>query len=639
MGFEIGRLVGNQTIGRRVRFIEAVSREGDDQVPELLRDLLRNSITDSARDVVRVKPGDDLFLLLADSLDTFVGFAQLDVPHAVQNPHHLFLIDHHSVGLFQNRVDRGVHFSRWLATMLHIDVFHHHPAFQRTRSIECRRGNNVGEAVGTHLRQQVPHPAGLQLKDPLRLSSLQQSKRAGIREIILDDFQIKVRVATLNVLDGLIKDRQISQTQKVHFQQTDLFNRRPVPLRDNVFLAGNCLQRKYGIQRHVGNHHTGSMRAGTACQPLNRNGEIQQLSSHRIGVVRRFQVGTFLQRVLQTNIQRFRNHLGQLVDTVERHIQCPANVPDRILRLQRSIGANLCNVALTVFLLCIVNHHLPTITTEVDVDIRRLVTTGIQKSLKQQIVLQRTDVPQSQQVRHNRTTRRTSRTAGNAVPPRKLHKVPDNQKVAGITLRLNHTQFVVKALPVRFRQLVPVPLVHPITTQIPQILNVRFLIRWTKHRVQLAFPQLHVNAIGDFLRTGNGVFQTRKSRIHLIRRTHMQTVMLHLHTFFVIDGRASIHAQHDVLNLGVRLSQIVRVVGGNQRQTHTIGQIHRQLQTLTLNLKAGVLYFHVKAVAEDSHIPLSQLACLIPIVSQQQARQFRGRAARQTDNAFAALFQ
>ena len=84
-----------------------------------------------------MEAGNHLFLFFADGLDAFVGFAQLDVAHSVQNPHHLFLVDHHSVGLFQYSIDGWMHFARRFATVFYIHVLHHHSAFQRTRAIEC----------------------------------------------------------------------------------------------------------------------------------------------------------------------------------------------------------------------------------------------------------------------------------------------------------------------------------------------------------------------------------------------------------------------------------------------------------------------------------------------------------------------
>ena len=102
----------------------------------------------------------------------------------------------------------------------------------------------------------------------------------------------------------------------------------------------------------------------------------------------------------------------------------------------------------------------------------------------------------------------------------------------------------------------------------------------------------------------------------------MQSVVLHLHAFFIVDGGACVHAEHHILHFGVGLCQVVGIVGGDQRQTHFRGQIDRHFHALTLNLKAGILNLQVEAIAEDPHIPFHQPFCVVLVVCQQQSGQF-----------------
>ena len=426
---------------------------------------------------------------------------------------------------------------------------------------------------------------------------------------------------TFDVLHGFVEDREVSQAQKVHLQQADLFDSRSVPLRDDVFLAGDCLQRQHGIQRHVGNHHSGRVCSGTACQTFDRDGEVQQFAGD--GVVRPggFQVGTFLQCILQANVERVGHHSRQLVDSRQRHIQSSPDIANGVFGLQSTVGPDLRNVPLTVLLLGVVDDHLPPVTAEVDIDIGRLVSAGIEKAFEEQVVLQRADVTQSQQISHDCSARGTSGAARNAIAAGKLDKVPDDQEVTGVTLRFDHTQFIIQPLPVSLRQFLAITLVHAFTAQITEVLNVRATLGRSIHRVQLALTQLHVDSIGNLLRSGDGVFQSDESRVHFFGRADVQSVMLHLHAFFVVDGSASIDAEHHVLNFGISLSQIVGVVGGNQRQPHLCGQIHRHFHTLTLNLEAGILDFQIEAVAEDPHVPFHQTFCVVLTVRQQQPGQ------------------
>jgi hypothetical protein len=65
--------------------------------------------------------------------------------------------------------------------------------------------------------------------------------------------------------------------------------------------------------------------------------------------------------------------------------------------LERAERADLSNVAFAVFLLRIVDHHLPSIAAEVDVDIWRFGSAGVQKAFEQQVVFQRTNIAETQQ--------------------------------------------------------------------------------------------------------------------------------------------------------------------------------------------------------------------------------------------------
>ena len=85
---------------------------------------------------------------------------------------------------------------------------------------------------------------------------------------------------------------------------------------------------------------------------------------------------------------------------------------------------------------------------------------------------QRTDIAQSQQKSHNRATCRTTSTAGNVMPPGKLHKVPYDQEVAGIPLILNDTQLVFETFPVSICQLLAVAFMHQVIAELTQVVDV-----------------------------------------------------------------------------------------------------------------------------------------------------------------------
>ena len=103
-----------------------------------------------AVDELLAELGDDRQLLLADRLDARVGVGQLDAAQPVEDPHHLLLVDHHAVGLFQDFLHHGVRVLGLLAAVLDLDVVVDHAAFQRAGAVQGVGGDDVAEVVGLH---------------------------------------------------------------------------------------------------------------------------------------------------------------------------------------------------------------------------------------------------------------------------------------------------------------------------------------------------------------------------------------------------------------------------------------------------------------------------------------------------------
>ncbi len=114
------------------------------------------------------------------------------------------------MGLFQNFVHDRVNLVWFFPTVLHLDVFHDHAAFQRARSVQSRRRDDVFELVRFHLRQQVADTAGLELEDPLRLASLQQREGLGVCEVLLHANATELWIRLLHVVDGFVEDCQVA---------------------------------------------------------------------------------------------------------------------------------------------------------------------------------------------------------------------------------------------------------------------------------------------------------------------------------------------------------------------------------------------------------------------------------------------
>ncbi len=246
--------------------------------------------------------GDDRQLLLADRLDAGVGVGQLDPAQAVQDPHHLLLVDHHAVGLFQDLLHHRMLVLGRLAAVLDLDVVVDHAAFERPGAIEGVGGDDVAEVVGLHPLQEVADAAAFQLEHALGLAAAQQI----VRRLIVEREGVGIDLLAGGLLDqphDLGEDRQVAQAEEVHLQQPGLLDVGHRPLGDDFLLALHVLQGEVLDQRPIGDHHGRGVGADVAGQALDLLGQVQQLADLGVGVVDLLQVVALLDRLFERDVQ------------------------------------------------------------------------------------------------------------------------------------------------------------------------------------------------------------------------------------------------------------------------------------------------------------------------------------------------
>ena len=236
---------------------------------------------------------------------------------------------------------------QFFAAVFHVHVGHDHAAFQGAGSVQGRRGDDVGELVGLHLRQQVAHSARLKLENPFGLTALQQCERGLVLELLPFDEVggIDLNPAMLfDVLDRLVEDRQVAEAEEVHLQQSGLLDRRAFPLRDDVGLAGDRLQRDVLRDRFIRHHDARRVRSRTPREALNLFGQIEDLFDLRIGLIQRLEFRALLDRFIERDVQRLGDHLRDDIHILRRDGEGACDIADRRLGLQRPERANLRDV-------------------------------------------------------------------------------------------------------------------------------------------------------------------------------------------------------------------------------------------------------------------------------------------------------
>ena len=121
-----------------------------------------------------------------------------------------------------------------------------------------------------------------------------------------------------------------------------------------------------------------------------------------IALVGLLQRRRFLDRILQLDVQRGRNHLGDAIDVGIWHVHGAAHVLDGGFCGHGAEGDDLRDVLAAVFAGHVVDDFAAAIHAEVDIDIRQGNALGIQEALEDQFVLQRIQIGDSQRVRNQR---------------------------------------------------------------------------------------------------------------------------------------------------------------------------------------------------------------------------------------------
>ena len=103
--------------------------------------------------------------------------------------------------------------------------------------------------------------------------------------------------------------------------------------------------------------------------------------------------------------------LTQCIRYSQRHILYSGHILDRVLGGHRCVGDDVCAVLVSVLIHYPLQHLSATVVIEVGIDIRQRDTVGVKETLKQQVVLQRVDLGDTQAIGYHRAcSRSTTRT-------------------------------------------------------------------------------------------------------------------------------------------------------------------------------------------------------------------------------------
>ena len=509
-------------------------------------------------------------------------------------------------------MDRGDRLATGLAAgVLVVRIGAHRPG-----SVQRRDRRDVFELVGTHRAQQRSHRATIELEDAQCVSTLQQleGRRVVQRQVLQHDLHPAI---ALDVVQRVVDDRQVAQTQEVHLHQAQRLRARVVELGDDGAVLLALHDRDHIGERHRTHDHAAGMHPPLSLQALNALRGVHDLTDLGVGIVQFAELAAlgvavvlgveqFLQRHVLAHHRRGHG-LGDALTHRKGLVEHAGRVLDRLLRLDSAVGDDLGDVILAVLLGHIVEDLTPPALVEVDVEVWQRGPFRVEEAFEQQAVGQRIEVGDAHRISDDRPgTRTTAGSDPNVVALGPADVVGDHQVVARVTLGQNDAHLVVGAFPDMAGQRVAEPVSQAFLRLVPEpgLLGVAVGHVEDRHEGAVALVETGLTAFGDLECRVTCLGQIAEQRPHLVGRPQVVARAVELEAVGAVQAGAGGDAQQDVLRLRVLGVHVVQVVGGDQRGTDLLGQSQQVTAHPGLDRQPMVHQFDVEVLSAEDRLEL-----------------------------------
>ena len=651
MRLQVRRPVRHQTVRSRVRLVERVVRERQQNIPERLNSALRVTVRNHA-----VVEGSVLLiqlrlLLLTHRTAQKVCLTQSVVRDLLSNRHNLLLIHDQAVGGVQNVLQRlfqlGVDRLDLLLTVLTQSVVGVRVRAHRARTVQRQHCRNVLELLGLHELEQRAHRAAVELEHAEGVTARQQTVR--FRIVQRQGLQVQVDASVdLNVLHRIRDDGEVTQTQEVHLDQAQALTGGVIELGDDLAVSLAAHHGNHIHQVLAGHNHARGVHAPLTLQALQALRSLEHLAVNlidrvlnegaqicRLGVT----LILFVVHVRQGNVLTHdvrRHRLGEALADRVRLVHHAGGVLERLLRLNGAEGDNLRDLVLAVLIGHVVDDLAAATIVEVHIEVGHGDTVGVEESLENQVVVERVQLGNAHRVRYHRAcTGATARTHADAVALCPVDEVGDHEEVAGEAHGGNNPHLVLRLLAHNIRDTLREAIVQALFNFLhePGFLVFALGHGEVRHVVRLGV-ELHVAAFSDFEGVLAGTGNVTKNGVHFLGRAQVEVIRVELEALGVGQGRAGLHAQQRRVGGVVFLAGVVQVVGRHVGQVQLLGEAVQILLHVAFNVEAVVHDLAVEVVlAEDIAEVARRLNCLIELAQAQARLDLAGGATGGSDQA------
>ena len=577
--------------------------------------------------------------LLADGLAQVVRLRGRETPDPFGDLHQLLLVDGHSIGGAEDGFQPIVlvPYAAWIALVARIlrDVLH------GTRPVQGHQRDEIVEQRGPDIPERFTHSARLELKHAFRVALGEHA--VGGRIIQRDGLDVEVGMPFgPDDSHRAVDDVEVAQPEEVHLQKAKLLHVAHGHLRDHLGVAFLHERQVLG-ERTFGDDHPGGVDGVLADEALERPGHVHDLAHLLVAVVGRPQLALGVgQARIERDVEHFGHEFGDAIGLAVGHVHDPGGVANGLPGLDGAERGYLGHPIATVLVGHVVDDSLAAGHREVDVDVGHADAVGIEEPLEQQIVRDRVEVGDAQQVRHQRAGgRTTARPHRYAILLREADEIPHDEEVRREAHLLHHRQLGLEALPDGRCDLGTVAALQALLALLAQIGG--FVVPLghrevrDEHVVEL---DVHIAALGDLERCRHGLGMLGEGVQHLPLALEEELLRAEAHPILFGEPGTGLNAEQHVVRGGVGLAQVVDVVGGHQLEARLRSHLHQPRIDLGQLGDARLLHLEVDVLpAEHVHQALDLGFGGSHLTVLKRTGQPAAGAARETDEPFGMLAQ
>ena len=412
VGFQPGGLVRHQAIGGGVGFVEAITGELFYQVEDVTGQVGINIVGGATFNETAALLGHFLGLFLTHGATQHVRTAEGVAGHHLGDLHHLFLVQDDAVGRRQYGLEAfilivGMRVSQLGPAVFTVDEVIHHARLQRARTEQGHQCDQVFQAVGLELFDQLLHAPGFKLEHCGGFGFLQQAVRRLVVQRDKRDIQRFFADLGTVAVDGLecpVDDRQGPQAEEVELHQAGGLHVVLVELGDQAVAFFIAIDRRKVGELGRRNNHTTGVFTDVTHHAFELARHVPDFGGFFIDLDEVAQDFFLLVGFFQGHADFERDHLRQAVRQTVGFALHPRHVADYRFGGHGAEGDDLTYRVATVFFGHVLNHAVTAIHAEVDVEVGHGNPFRVQEPFEQQVIFKRVKVGDLLYVGHQRAS-------------------------------------------------------------------------------------------------------------------------------------------------------------------------------------------------------------------------------------------